>query len=120
MPLSGGADGGGRGHAIVIGAGIAGLLAARVLAEHFRRVTVIDRDQLPAEPGLRAGVPQDRHVHGVLARGRRLLEQLFPGLDAELAAAGAPELDAVADCRYHTFGGWKPVFASSLRVRICS
>jgi glycine/D-amino acid oxidase-like deaminating enzyme len=34
-------------HAIVVGASIAGLLAARVLSEHFERVTVLEKDWLP-------------------------------------------------------------------------
>jgi len=59
-------------HAIVIGASIAGLLAARVLADHFDRITIIDRDQLPQEPEFRAGVPQARHIHVLLVRGQRL------------------------------------------------
>lgn len=47
-----------RGHAVVIGASIAGLLAARALRERYARVTVIDRDTLPDAPAARKGVPQ--------------------------------------------------------------
>jgi flavin-dependent dehydrogenase len=111
--------GGGR-DAVVVGAGMAGLLAARVLNEWFARVTLIDRDRLPAGPALRPGVPQARHVHILLRSGLELLEGLFPGLDRELATAGAPELDWAADCRYFMLGGWKPVFRSGLRGRPCS
>ena len=32
-------------HALVIGAGMAGLLAARVLSDAFSRVTVLERDE---------------------------------------------------------------------------
>ena len=110
----------GGSHAIVVGAGMAGLLAARVLSEWFARVTLIDRDQLPAGPALRPGVPQARHVHILLRKGLELLGALFPGLDQDLAAAGAPELDWAADCRYFMFGGWKPVFRSGMRGRPCS
>ena len=78
-----------QGHAVVIGASMAGLVAARTLADHFERVTIIERDRLPSGPDIRGGVPQARHVHVLLLRGTRLLERLFPGLDAELAAAGA-------------------------------
>ena len=35
------------GHAVVIGSGIAGLTAARVLTDHFAQVTIIERDRLP-------------------------------------------------------------------------
>ena len=56
-----------RGSVVVLGAGMGGLVAARVLADHYARVTIIERDRLPAE-GPRKGVPQGRHVHGLLAR----------------------------------------------------
>jgi len=80
-------------HAVVLGASIGGLLAARVLADFFRTVTVIERDELPDEPVNRRGVPQGRHVHALLARGAQILEELFPGFLDELVAAGAPVWD---------------------------
>jgi 2-polyprenyl-6-methoxyphenol hydroxylase-like FAD-dependent oxidoreductase len=80
-------------HAIIIGGSLAGLLAGRVLAKHFDRVTIIERDFFPEKPGHRAGIPQSRHLHILLDRGKILLEQLFPGLQKELIAAGAAILD---------------------------
>ncbi len=68
------------GHALVIGGSLAGLSAGRVLADFFERVTVLDRDVFPETVADRSGVPQGRHVHALLARGRRELERLFPGL----------------------------------------
>ena len=65
-------------HAVVLGAGMAGLLAARVLGESFDRVTVIDRDPLPAGDDDRRGVPQGRHVHGFQARGVEVVERAVP------------------------------------------
>ncbi|BBY65870.1 FAD-dependent oxidoreductase [Mycolicibacterium helvum] len=76
-------------HAVVLGAGIAGLLAARVLAEFYESVTVIDRDGLPDRAEQRTGVPQGRHLHSLLARGTQAIGELFPGLLGELGAAGA-------------------------------
>lgn len=76
-------------HAIVIGAGMAGLSAARVLADSFDAVTVIERDSLTDGPAQRAGVPQGHHVHTLLGGGQRALEELFPGFEAELRAGGA-------------------------------
>jgi hypothetical protein len=35
------------GHAVVLGAGLGGLLAARVLADFYDTVTVVERDVLP-------------------------------------------------------------------------
>jgi len=65
--------------AVVLGASMAGLLAARVLADSYAQVTVIDRDELPETPMHRRGVPQGRHVHALLARGRQALESCSPG-----------------------------------------
>ncbi|NUP30079.1 MAG: 2Fe-2S iron-sulfur cluster binding domain-containing protein [Nocardia sp.] len=88
----------GRERAVVLGASMAGLLAARVLSESFAEVTVIERDDLSA-PGDRRGVPQGRHVHALLARGREILEELFPGLTAQLLAEGAVECRSLTEMR---------------------
>jgi len=85
--------------AIVIGAGIGGLAAAGALADHFERVIVLERDRLPAGPAHRAGVPQGRHVHVLLAGGQRALESLFPGFTAALAQAGAVPMRMALDIR---------------------
>lgn len=76
-------------HAVVLGGSIAGLLAARVLADHYARVTVVDRDLLSADDGHRRGAPQSRQVHVLLPRGRQALEELLPGATEELVAHGA-------------------------------
>src|ERR1700754_3000587 len=78
-----------RQHAVVSGASIGGLCAARALSESFDRVTVIDRDELPTEPVARRGVPQSRQLHFLLARGREVLDELFPEISDELVGAGA-------------------------------
>ncbi len=89
-----------RGHAVVVGASLAGLLAARALAESFGRVTVLDRDMLPDAAVHRRGVPQDRHVHALQPRGLRQLEELLPGLTGELLDAGA----VAGTLRFHLSG----------------
>jgi 2-polyprenyl-6-methoxyphenol hydroxylase-like FAD-dependent oxidoreductase len=76
-------------HAVVLGASMAGLAAARVLADVYERVTVLERDALPGAAAHRKGVPQSHHAHGLLAAGRVALEELFPGLTDELVANGA-------------------------------
>lgn len=93
-----------RDRAVVLGGSIAGLLAARVLADDFAEVLVIDRDPLGPEAAPRRGTPQARHLHGLLARGHRVLEELFPGLTAELVAGGAPIGDMLGRTRV-CFGG---------------
>jgi len=79
-------------HAIVIGASIAGLCAARVLADTFDRVTLYERDDLPDQPIDRSAIPQGQHVHLLMARGAHELEELFPGLLDNMAAADMPVL----------------------------
>jgi 2-polyprenyl-6-methoxyphenol hydroxylase-like FAD-dependent oxidoreductase len=107
-------------HAVVVGAGMAGLVAARVLADHFTRVTVIERDRLPAGPTPRAGTPQSRHIHILLAQGMALLDQLFPGLEDELLAAGALPIDFPGDAVWLSPAGWSQRFRPGLRLVSCS
>lgn len=104
------------GHAIVVGGGVAGLLAARALADDFDQVTVVERDEYPAGPESRKGVPQGRHVHGILAQGLIVLEELFPGLIAEMTADGAIPIDWGRDLRWYYFGGYKPRAVTGTRV----
>jgi 2-polyprenyl-6-methoxyphenol hydroxylase-like FAD-dependent oxidoreductase len=92
-----------RTHAIVIGASIAGLVAARVLSDHVDDVTILERDQLTREATTRRGVPQGRHAHVLLAKGRQLLDGWFPGLSDELVARGAVPMDT-RDLVWHQAG----------------
>jgi 2-polyprenyl-6-methoxyphenol hydroxylase-like FAD-dependent oxidoreductase len=85
-------------HAVVIGASLAGMCAARVLSDHYDRVTVFERDDLPPGPTNRAAVPQGRHVHLLMARGAAEFEGLFPGLLDDMVAAGVPKLANRPDC----------------------
>jgi 2-polyprenyl-6-methoxyphenol hydroxylase-like FAD-dependent oxidoreductase len=89
-----------RDHAVVIGGSIAGLCAARVLSDFYTRVTVFERDDLPAAAASRATVPQDRHLHMLMARGANEFESMFPGLLADMVAAGVPMLENRPDCIY--------------------
>lgn len=85
--------------AVVIGAGLGGLTAAAVLSEFFPKVIILERDDLPSQAAPRAGVPQGRHVHGLLAGGQQALETLFPGFSNDLAAAGAIPVNAGVEVR---------------------
>lgn len=84
---------------MVLGASMAGLLAARVLTETYRKVTVIDRDMLPGIGVHRRGVPHGRHLHAVQPRGREVLEELFPGFTAGAVQAGAQTGDGLGTLR---------------------
>ncbi|NBE55382.1 monooxygenase [Streptomyces sp. YC537] len=96
---------GGR-HAVVVGGSLAGLLAARVLAEYADRVTVVERDRFPVEAGPRSGTPQSRHTHVLLDGGQRALDELLPGFMDELRAAGSPRVGLPADMVQWQSGRW--------------
>src|SRR5262245_1293284 len=85
--------------AVVVGAGVGGLTAARALADDFDHVLILERDALPTHATHRAGTPQDRHVHVLLGGGQRSLAELFPGFERDLAAAGAVPYRAGFDLR---------------------
>lgn len=93
----------GREHAIVLGAGIAGMMTARVLADSYRRVTILERDVLPVGEH-RRGAAQGRHLHGLMERGRQIMESLYPGMTAELAERGAPQTELLATTRWYLSG----------------
>jgi 2-polyprenyl-6-methoxyphenol hydroxylase-like FAD-dependent oxidoreductase len=90
--------------AAVIGAGMGGLAAAKAVAPHFEKVVVFERDSLPDEPAPRAGTPQARHTHGLLAGGHRALDRLFPGIELDFIAAGAVRMRFRRDTRYEVPG----------------
>lgn len=85
--------------AVVIGAGIAGLAAARALSDTFEEVILIERDRLSNQPTHRLGVPQGRHPHLLLAGAMIALGDLFPGFTNDLAQAGAVEVNAGLEMR---------------------
>lgn len=97
-----------RKKAIVIGGSMAGMCAARILAEHFEQVTLVDRDHYPEGAFERGGVPQSRHVHVLLARGRIELENLFPGFEEAVIARGALYTDFGWDFASLRENGWAP------------
>jgi len=103
-------------HAVVLGGSLAGLLAARVLSDHFEAVTLIERDAYPDTTEARKGIPQANHVHGLLARGREILEELFPGVQDEMIAAGAPVVDIANEIAWFTPAGWGVRFPSDMMV----
>jgi 2-polyprenyl-6-methoxyphenol hydroxylase-like FAD-dependent oxidoreductase len=103
-----------RQHAVVLGAGIGGLFAARVLSDAFTTVDVYDRDALPTGAAHRKGVPHDVHLHGLLARGRAVLDELFPGATADLAARGAIPVDMQRDFVWYPNGSRLPRTESGL------
>ena len=114
MVVNGGTPVGGT--ALVIGAGIAGLCAARTLADRFARVVVLDRDELPDAAVPRRGVTQGGHGHVLLVSGQRALGELFPGLMDELVDAGGVRFDPGTDLSFYRFGSIWPAEPSDLRL----
>jgi 2-polyprenyl-6-methoxyphenol hydroxylase-like FAD-dependent oxidoreductase len=111
-----------------------GLLAARALADHYDEVTVLERDTLPQAHEPRKGVPQGRHAHGLLSRGREILDQLFPGLSEEMVAQGAVYGDLVDKVLWFNHGVYllnapsallgllisRPMLEDGVRRRCCN
>jgi 2-polyprenyl-6-methoxyphenol hydroxylase-like FAD-dependent oxidoreductase len=85
--------------AVVVGAGMAGLTAARALTDHFERVIVLDSDALPEDATHRLGTPQSKHVHGLLPSGLQALNELFPQFTDDLDRGGAVALRSGFDVR---------------------
>lgn len=93
-------------HAVVLGASMSGLLAARVLSDCYRTVTVVERDQMPTNAAQRRGVPQGRHVHALWPRGLQILDELFSGFLTELVTDGGKVWDDGDSSRFYaSFGG---------------
>jgi 2-polyprenyl-6-methoxyphenol hydroxylase-like FAD-dependent oxidoreductase len=91
-------------HAVVLGASMAGLLAARVLSDAYQRVMLVERDALPTKPERRRGVPQGRHAHVLVPRGTQILDELFPGLLDDLVARGVPVIRDLGELRFSPAG----------------
>jgi len=95
------------GRAVVVGASMGGLLAARALSDTFDQIVLLERDSFPAEGENRKGVPQGRHIHLLLERGRQAMERLLPGLTEDLTRLGAAHIpDAGLDVRWFYDGAY--------------
>lgn len=105
--------------AVVIGASMSGLLMARVLAQHFGQVEIVERDRLPDGPEFRNGVPQSRHAHVLLRAGLDALEELFPGFGRELESAGAVPVEPPREMPWLNAAGWSGRFSAGLSL-LCS
>ncbi|MFJ5991188.1 NAD(P)/FAD-dependent oxidoreductase [Lentzea sp. NPDC092896] len=107
-------------HAVVLGGGLAGVLAASVLVRHVDEVTVVERDKLPDGPAPRSGVPQARHAHLLMSGGARAIESLLPGTLDALFAAGAHRIGVPNDLVSLSAQGWVPRFPEMQFIVSCS
>ncbi|WHZ00791.1 FAD-dependent monooxygenase [Neobacillus sp. YX16] len=93
--------------AIIIGGGISGKLAARVLSDHYKEVIILERDQVQVNPSPRKGAPQGEHLHALLHAGESGLEELFPGITEHFYHSGAIKINSTIDLAWFHHGGWK-------------
>ncbi|NRB38603.1 MAG: hypothetical protein HRU20_09070 [Pseudomonadales bacterium] len=107
-------------HVVVIGGGFSGMVYTAAIAPYCQKITVLDAGVLVFDtPQYRAGVPQDRHQHTLLLKGRQILQQLIPDFEARLDELNVPETDYIDDCLLFTHGGKLPRFPSRVKIRPC-
>ena len=106
--------------AIIIGGGIAGLLAARTLCGHFKEIIIIEKDKYPSQDGPRNGTPQSNHIHVLLIKGKEILLRLFPDLERNLVAKGAHIVNLTNDVDYYVGTGYSIKFESNLTTIACT
>ena len=92
-------------HAVIIGGSVGGMVTAAYLTKHFRRITIIESDDVlsdalmkskpselldyrcqlesPMSVG-RSGVPQIYQLHIIEGEGHKIMRELFPRLDDKL------------------------------------
>ena len=103
-------------HAIVLGGSIAGLLTARILAQYIEKVTIIEKDVLPINPGTRKSVPQGHHPHVILSKALQLIEKWFPEFIDDMASVGAIPVDPANDVCWFFPLSWMPRYSSGIKV----
>lgn len=109
----------GSGVAVVIGGSIAGMATARVLADHYERVVVLEKDQIHRRMEGRPGAAQSWHLHHLLIAGQRELEKIFPGIIDDMVKEGAFRVDMGEQYRLMLAGSWKKVVHSDIEI-VCA
>ena len=118
---------------VVVGASIAGLLAARALSDHVESVVVLERERLPEAVVARGRVPQGQHLHLLLSGGLDRIRDWFPGIEEELLGRGAVRIDGKGAWvfqggGYRMRGDWgrpaisqsRPLLESVVRARLAA
>src|SRR3954469_9569901 len=91
--------------AVVVGASVAGLLASRMLSEHFDEVVVLDSDEIEDGPVVHKSVPQGHHLHALLQGGLRVLSSLYPAFTEDLRQLGATRIAIGRDAAWYLPNG---------------
>ncbi|MET9296460.1 FAD-dependent monooxygenase [Streptomyces sp. NPDC003077] len=92
--------------AVIVGGGLAGMLAAAALHEAVDTITILERDELPADAAPRKGLPQARHAHLLWSGGARAMEDLLPGITDAWIAAGARRIPLPTGLVFLSPQGW--------------
>ncbi len=82
------------------------MCAAKVLADVCEEVCLLERDVYPDTISDRRGVPQGKMFHTLLERGRRDMEDIFPGLHKLLDERKLPKISVGFNCALMTPFGW--------------
>ncbi len=108
--------------AVVVGAGIIGLLSACVLSDYFDHVVILDKDDAQEDGGpifqARKNAPQGHHLHILLSGGSQIIEDLFPGIDKDFTQAGAQQIYFPRDIRWFISNRWFPRHRGELKTFI--
>ena len=100
------ADGRVTGRAVVVGASITGLFAARALSDFFKSVVVLDGDVFETGTNPRKAVPQGNHMHAILPPAYQALKELMPEVIDKLLEGGAHLFDGGRDMKWRHLGHW--------------
>ncbi|MDQ1002292.1 flavin-dependent dehydrogenase [Neobacillus niacini] len=104
--------------AIIIGGGISGKLAARVLSDVYKEVIILERDNELEGPAARKGAPQGEHLHALLHAGEYGLEELFPGITEKFYDSGAVKINSTIDLAWFHHGAWKIRYDGGYRTTL--
>lgn len=102
-------------HAIVIGGSMTGLMTARVLADSFDRVTILERDHIDSRPAVHKSIPQGNHIHLLLLGGQQVIASLYPGFTDTLQTHGAVRCGLGKDVAFYLPDGKTYWFTGSVR-----
>jgi 2-polyprenyl-6-methoxyphenol hydroxylase-like FAD-dependent oxidoreductase len=109
-----------RTQAIVLGASLGGLMTARVLSNHFKKVIIIEKDVVNRQPESRKGQPQTRHLHGLLPAGFKIISHYFPDIKEALEENGASVMDFAETMVWNTYGGYRKPVTMNLNAVLMS
>lgn len=101
---------------VIVGGGIAGLAAARVLADHFASVVVCDKDSHIGSADVRTGAPQGAHLHVLLKNGQMILRGLMPDVYEKIKTSQCKTIDWAQDTVWENKFGQLPRYESQAKT----